>query len=200
MTTTRVMPRAERLVTGATGAALTAVFGTVARIRPADKPLHPRGEQFHGVLHRFGAPTAWGVEWLDTAGTDAVLVRFSRAMGLPEPLPDILGLTLRVHLPDGAADLLFATTGTGPWSRFVLQPRRHRHTNYSTLMPYRTPAGPRCCSRDARRQQTFCPRSSSGWLEQAVRGSPLAVSTLLPGRSRPTRRSPSTRSSTRSPG
>jgi hypothetical protein len=69
-------------------------------------------------------------------------VRFSRAVGLPEPLPDVLGLTIRVQAPARAADLLLATTGTGTRSRFTLLPRRDAATTYGSLMPYRTPHGP----------------------------------------------------------
>lgn len=124
------------------GAGLGLVFGAVALVRPADKPLHPRGSQFTGVLERWGAGRYWGVEWLDGKGREDVLVRFSRAVGLPDALPDVLGLTLRMHAPNWSADLLFATTGSGAGSRFTLVPRRSAATEYGSLLPYRTPAGP----------------------------------------------------------
>jgi hypothetical protein len=41
------------------------------------------------------------------------------------------------------ADLLLATTGTGSLGRFLLRPARAPYgATYSTLLPYRTPAGP----------------------------------------------------------
>ncbi len=131
-----------RVAAGAAGSALGAVFGATARIRPTAKPLHPRGFQQHGTLTRLGSTRRWGVPWLDEPGTERVLVRYSRAVGLPAPLPDILGLTLRISTSEGDADLLLATTGRGPLSRFALLPRRDLDAGYGSLMAYRTPAGP----------------------------------------------------------
>lgn len=139
MTTTQTLGRGAA---GVAGAALGALFGAAARIRPTAKPLHPRGFQVPGTLHRHGSDRTWGVPWLDEAGSEPVLVRFSRAVGLPGPLPDILGLTVRIHRPDGDADLLLATTGRGPYSRMALVPRRDLAAGYGSLMAYRTPAGP----------------------------------------------------------
>ncbi len=112
--------------------------------RPAAKPLHPRGRLVTGTLRRFDGHDATGVDWLDTTGRDRVLVRMSRAIGLAPPWPDVFGVAIRVHLPDGRyGDLLFATTGLGRVSRFVLtatsSPQRRPMT---TLLPYRTPVGP----------------------------------------------------------
>lgn len=76
-------------------------------------------------------------------------MRISRAVGLPGPLPDVHGLAVRVFLDRGAAgepgghgDLLFATTGWGRVSRFVLVPTRSRTSRpMTTLLPYRTRGG-----------------------------------------------------------
>jgi len=77
------------------------------------KPLHPRGVVLPATVHRYGAPAAFGVPWLDEPGSQPALVRFSRGGGLPTPLPDVLGIALRID-PDGdPGDLLFATTGRG---------------------------------------------------------------------------------------
>ena len=72
-----------------------------------------------------------------------MLVRQSRAVGLPPPVPDIHGLAVRVPIEDGRhGDLLFASTGLGRLTRFTLtlapSPLRRPLT---TLLPYRTPAG-----------------------------------------------------------
>lgn len=131
-----------RVAAGVGGAALGAVFGATARIRPTAKPLHPRGLQVAGTLHRHGCARRWGVPWLDERGSEPVLVRFSRAVGLPRPLPDILGLTVRIHRPGGDADLLLATTGRGRLTRMALVPRRDLAAGYGSLMAYRTPTGP----------------------------------------------------------
>ena len=83
------------------GAALGGVFRVVAAVRPTAKPLHPRGTVRRGRLHRHGAEPPTGVAFLDVAATDEVLVRESRATGLPRPLPDVQGLALRVPGPGG---------------------------------------------------------------------------------------------------
>jgi hypothetical protein len=74
---------------------------------------------------------------------DDVLVRRSRSIGLPEPLPDVLGLAIRIPIAGGRhGDLLFSTTGAGPIGRYVLVPVRDAGAaTYSTLLPYRGPSG-----------------------------------------------------------
>jgi hypothetical protein len=124
------------------GQALRAATSTLASARPADKPLHPRGSVVPGVLERFGSLDT-GAAWLDEAGEDDVLVRQSRAVGLPAVAPDIFGLAVRVPLPDDRyGDLLFASTGLGRVSRFTLTASRSPYRRpLTTLLPYRTPAG-----------------------------------------------------------
>jgi hypothetical protein len=143
------MPELSRLGHGlavapsaAAGGALAGATHALAALRSAAKPLHPEGEVFSGTIARRGSPTPTGVAWLDQPGTDDVDVRLSRAVGLPDRLPDIHGLALRVHAPDGPADLLFATTGTGRLTRYLLTASRDaRRRPMTTLLPYRTPTG-----------------------------------------------------------
>jgi hypothetical protein len=139
----RLAEPTTRVAASAGGQVLRAAT-TILTVRSAAKPLHPCGRQSSGTLRRYGGPSETGVDWLDTAGQDRVLVRTSRAIGLPAPAPDIFGIAVRVPRPDGrSGDLLFATTGLGRLTRFVLtatsSPRRRPMT---TLLPYRTPAGP----------------------------------------------------------
>ncbi len=112
-------------------------------VRPAAKPLHPRGSVVRGTLHRFGDGPRSGAAWLDQAGADDVLVRQSRAVGLPAPAPDIFGLAVRVPIDgDRHGDLLFASTGLGRLTRFTLTSARSPYRRpMTTLLPYRTPAG-----------------------------------------------------------
>lgn len=126
------------------GTALAATFHVVNRIRPAGKPLHPRGRLVHATLRRCGLARATGVNWLDHPGVDDVVVRLSRAMGLPPHLPDIYGLAIRVPIPpERRADLLFATTGTGALTRYTLTlARSPQQRPQTTLLPYRSPTGP----------------------------------------------------------
>ncbi|WP_436987962.1 phosphodiesterase [Streptomyces sp. enrichment culture] len=129
------MNTALRLVRAA-GAAL-------ARLRGA-RALHPDGLVLDAtleVLPETGRP--WGVAFLDRAGRYDVTVRWSRAAGLPSPLPDALGLALRVT--DGAGpgrpfDLLLTSSGTGRVTRHLPLPRTDAAGGaYATLTSYRFP-------------------------------------------------------------
>jgi hypothetical protein len=136
------LDHAARAASSAGGRMLSTATRIVA-VRPAAKPLHPRGSVVGGTLHRFGAEDKAGAAWLDQAGDDHVLVRQSRAVGLPAPVPDIFGLAIRVPTEAGRpGDLLFASTGLGRLTRFTLTPARSPYTRpMTTLLPYRTPAG-----------------------------------------------------------
>ncbi len=125
------------------GALLGAVFGLVGILR-ANRPLHASGVVFDAEVRRTGGSAPTGCGWLDAPGTDRGLVRLSRAVGLPDPLPDVLGLALTFR-DTGAArcDLLLATTGLAPGARHVLLPRRDPgRARYTSLLPYRGPCGP----------------------------------------------------------
>lgn len=141
-----VMDRAAgvgRAASAVGGQVLRAAIGAVDAVRPAAKPLHPRGAVTRGVLERFGGGAPSGVAWLDEPGTDDVVVRWSRAVGLPAPSPDVFGLAVRVELGgDRHADVLFSTTGTGPITRFALVPALTHQRAMTTLLPYRTAKGP----------------------------------------------------------
>ena len=134
---------AARTAASSGGQILRAVTGLVAA-RPAAKPLHPDGSVVRGTLHRTGARRSSGAAWLDGTGDDEVLVRQSRAVGLPSPVPDIFGLALRVPTGEGRyGDLLLASTGLGRLTRFTLTVARSPYRRpLTTLLPYRTPAGP----------------------------------------------------------
>jgi hypothetical protein len=108
-------------------------------------------------LRRTGANPPTGSAWLDGSGSDEVLVRRSRAVGLPDGLPDIHGLAVRVPLEDGGhGDLLLATTGTSRLTRFVLTVGRTPWSRpMTTLLPYRTPTGPRLLASVARSETRY---------------------------------------------
>jgi len=130
-------------IADAGGATLAAVIGMMSA-RPAAKPLHPRGRT-HGARLRHEVPERpTGVPWLDTPGDEQVLARVSRAVGLPAGLPDIQGIALRVPVEDdGHGDVLFASTGLGAATRFLLTPARSAEGRpLTTLLPYRTVRGP----------------------------------------------------------
>jgi len=135
---------AGSLLASGAGAVAGGAFAVVARVRRADKPLHPIGDVEIGRLLRHGhdaAPT--GSAFLDEPGDDEVLVRRSRSVGLPDPWPDVNGLAVRVPRADGGVgDLLLSGTGRGTITRFVLAPQlRHGAGHVGTLVPYRSPTG-----------------------------------------------------------
>jgi hypothetical protein len=124
------------------GRALAGLFTAVGVVRRG-RPLHPKGVFFDAVLSRTGAHGQWGTAWLDQAGEDHGLVRLSRAVGLPERLPDILGLAFSFRTDDGGRhDLLLATAGLGRISRYLLALRRNPlNSAYTCLFPYTAPRG-----------------------------------------------------------
>jgi hypothetical protein len=145
------MPVSLRLADAAAivpGRILQGVFGLVGLVRPAAKPLHPSGRLLTARVHRHGlsGTDRTGVPWIDDPGESRAVARFSRAAGLPDALPDVHGLAIRVQDPAPGrehADLLMATTGLGAVTRFVLLPSRTPvGSTYSTLLPYRTVSGP----------------------------------------------------------
>jgi hypothetical protein len=115
-------------------------LGALAR-RRRGKPMHPRGAVFDGVLERRGSAPEWGVPWLDGVASEPVLVRFSRGAGLPRPVPDLLGLAVRVPHPEEPVDVLVTSTGRGPLLRWVPLPRRDAAVPYTSIMGYRSDAG-----------------------------------------------------------
>ena len=124
------------------GVVLEGATRALALVRRAPKPLHPRGTVWQAELTRTGSLLPTGVPWLDEPGTDRAIVRVSAAIGLPHGWPDLQGLAIR--LPEhGDADLLLASTGVGPLTRFLLRPVKSSGWHLSTtLLPYKGPQGP----------------------------------------------------------
>jgi hypothetical protein len=137
-----IIDQARTASASAAGQVLAGATRSLALVRPAAKPLHPRGELMRGRLYRHGLRPATEVDWLDQPGEDDVLVRLSRAIGLPGALPDIHGLAVRIPVEGGVGDLLFASTGWGRLSRYVLTAARSPQARpMTTLLPYRAPVG-----------------------------------------------------------
>jgi hypothetical protein len=130
-------------VSDVAGHGLGAVFHSAGRLRRGPKALHPRGRVGSGRLTIQPEASPLGSPLLDQPGEHACTVRLSRATGVPHPLPDILGLALRVEQgDDGPADLLFASTGLGAVGRHLLVPRRdHDDGALTTLLPLRSRRG-----------------------------------------------------------
>ena len=136
-------------LTDAAGRFFAAGFRLLKLARP-DRPIHPEGLGLAGELMRTGNPgEPSGLDWLDAPGLDPVQARFSRSVGLPQRVPDILGLALRVPAASagggsgGPADVLFASTGWEVPARFLLVPKLDvAGATLTTLMPYRGRHGP----------------------------------------------------------
>lgn len=135
---------AAATIAGVAGRALGAAFATLAAVR-RPHPVHPHGVVLHGEIRLAGSPIRTGIVWLDEAAPEPlpVIARASRSVGVPAPLPDVIGLAVRFDGPAGPADIELASTGVGwPW-RFLL--RAHRspsRAHLHTILPYRAPTGP----------------------------------------------------------
>jgi hypothetical protein len=104
-------------------AATGAFWGALSRLRGGRRSLHPIGVGFEASFVVDSGQT--GVELFDSPGSHRALVRFSRGAGLPEPLPDILGIAVRVidaHGPGAHQDFLLATSSSLPVAHHALLP------------------------------------------------------------------------------
>ncbi len=112
-------------------------FETLSRLR-RKRIFHPDGVGFAAALEPLGSAER-GPPGL--VGEGEVVVRLSRALGLPEWLPDPCGLGIRVsdaYGPGRHQDLLLVTSGAAPFARHAISPARgFVDRPYSTLLPYR---------------------------------------------------------------
>jgi hypothetical protein len=114
-----------------------ALFRSLSRAR-RKRAFHPFGAGFCAQLSPRSEEAA-GVSAL--ADEREVLVRLSRALGLPEWLPDPCGLAMRIpnaHGPGRHQDLLMVSSARPPGGRHALLPSRgFCDLPYSTVLPYR---------------------------------------------------------------
>ena len=166
--TDTVPGRLGAVVGAAPGALLAAVFGAAAVVRRT-KPLHPQGHVGEATLEITSPQPELGVPLLAGTGTHRCTARWSRAMGLPDSMPDFEGLAIRFDEP--RADLLFASTGTGSVSRFLLVPRQPgTHGPQTTLLPVASASGAPLLFR-------VTPVAGTAPGEEPPRGFDLAVAT-----------------------
>ena len=123
---------------GSIDSAVYAFFARASRAR-GRRFLHPGGASYRGVLAAEDGPP--GERVFAPGFTRPAVVRFSRALGFPSPLPDFLGLALR--LPDAYGegahqDLLFASSGTAAVLKVIPRPAAGFFgPSFSSLLPYR---------------------------------------------------------------
>jgi hypothetical protein len=123
------------------GTATAAGFRLASRLR-GSKAFHPAGVVHEAVVEIAGGEDAPpGVGILATPARHQALIRFSRGAGLPAPLPDVMGMAIRlpdVHGPGRHQDLLLVTSGDGPVLHHLLVPAPgFLSLPYSSLLPYR---------------------------------------------------------------
>lgn len=118
---------------------VSGVFAAGAWVR-RNRVFHPTGMPLTGALHAVDG----GYKQLLGSTDRPVVARISKGVGLPAGIPDVLGLAIRVlDRHDRPWDLVLATTGTGAWSRFLIQPAQGwASARYGSLMPYRLEHGP----------------------------------------------------------
>ena len=116
---------------------LGALFRTLTALR-GRRVFHPYGVAFIATIvandrSTVVPPGRWNAK-----------VRISRGAGIPEPLPDVHGLAMRVQLPEGPEDVLLATVaGASPFARRVLMPTGGAHARFASLLPFDTERGRR---------------------------------------------------------
>jgi hypothetical protein len=125
-------------VVEAAGAAAAALFGGLSAVRRR-RIFHPVGTAYDATLSITGG--SLGAELLDEPAKRPCTVRVSRGVGLREPLPDILGIAVRVpdaYGPGAHQDILMTTAGSRPVLRSVLAVRASvDRGHYSSVLPYR---------------------------------------------------------------
>lgn len=169
-------PAVEPQLPGPVAAAAANLFGALSRLRGA-RIFHPRGVGYAGnlVIEQPQAEYS-GVPLLERAGEYPAVVRFSRAAGLPEPLPDALGLAVRltdVHGRGRHQDFLLVTSADGPLLHHMLLPnvRGFFGQSFSSLLLYRVGAKLRLVgATPATRPRQRAPGALPELIEAAERG------------------------------
>ena len=123
--------------------ATAALFRSLSAAR-GKRAFHPHGVVFEATFTPYPRAAPTGVDLLD-GGERPALVRCSRALGLPEPAPDILGFAIRFVDAYGSGrhqDLLCVTSFDAPVAHHALVPATGFFARpYSTLLAYRLPQG-----------------------------------------------------------
>ncbi len=121
-----------------TGAAARAV-ALASRAR-GERVIHAKGRAYHATLALLPGADTLAVPLVRGPRKRPVLVRFSRGAGLPDSLPDVLGLAVRVPDADGhggVQDLLMSTAGRPPgWRQLPWPSRDLLRSAYSSIVTY----------------------------------------------------------------
>jgi hypothetical protein len=117
--------------------AVAAGFSILAKLRRR-RSLHPTGAGYRGWFRVDDGRPA--VALFRSGAAQPALLRFSRAAGLPEPLPDALGVAVKLpdaHGPGADQDLLLTSSIDRPLLRRLLFPATSFVRGaFSTALPY----------------------------------------------------------------
>jgi hypothetical protein len=115
------------------------VFAALAKLRRA-RGVHPHGIGFEGVLTLQAGRGLDLMPGLGPPRSVPAVLRLSRSFGFPRPLPDLLGVA--VKLPDlrrVRPGFLLVSALDGRLSKYVPAPApRYSWRAYSSLLPYRS--------------------------------------------------------------
>jgi hypothetical protein len=129
-----------RVVSELGGLVIGSGLGLLAALRRG-KAVHPDGVVHAGQLKVEGAKaTPAGSSLLAEPGTHACVVRFSRSVGLPRPVPDLLGIAIRVleaYGPGAHQDFMLVSSGDLPVVRHLFLPSKDFQARpYTSSLPY----------------------------------------------------------------
>ena len=106
------------------------------------KAVHPHGVVYEAELVIPDRSDSFaGTDLFGKPGRHAAVMRFSRSLGLPRPLPDLLGISVRVLDAYGQGrhqDLLTVTSVDAPVAHHLFVPAADvQQRPYSSSLPYR---------------------------------------------------------------
>ena len=120
-------------------AAAGTLFGTLARAL-GTRPLHPEGWAFAATL-AVDEPRVRGARLLAGRKRRPAVVRFSRGFGLPDALPDLMSMAIKVpdaYGPGRDHDILLAAAGERPVLRHLFHwGGDHLTRAYSSIFLFR---------------------------------------------------------------
>ncbi len=128
------------LAESVTSTSIATTLGVLAALRRG-KPVHPKGAVYDARLLISGSPSAPPATLLQEPREHRAIVRFSRSVGWPEPLPDLLGMSIRVldaYGPGEHQDLMLISSIDLPVLHHIFVPVRDAwQAPYSSSLPYR---------------------------------------------------------------
>jgi hypothetical protein len=138
-------PYDMNLLSNTIGVTVGGVLAAVAGLRRG-KAVHPHGVVYEGRLVVRGASvTPRGARLLEEPGEHPAIVRFSRSVGVPRPIPDLLGISIRLPNVYGNAqhqDFLLVTSADLPIVHHGFLPATDvQQRPYSSSLPYRSAGG-----------------------------------------------------------